>query len=264
MGDDFRFQNAHQYFESSDKLIKYFNAHDGKDANIELIYSTPSMYVDAISKNNIVWTTKYDDMFPYADGENAFWTGYFTSRANDKGNFRRASHTLHSSNKLFSLKALDQNVSDEQIKSMVEAKDVMLDVVGVIQHHDGITGTGKQHTANDYVSRVWKGLNKVNPYYAQIIQEIAKNAGFDTDDWEWCSYTNGTYIDCPIGQQVWGESSKVMVAIHNPANLPMKVAQIAVSSTLLSVQKYDASLGKMVDAKANVLCNMEMLDTTPV
>ena len=40
----------------------------------------------------------------------------------------------------------------------------------------------------------------------------------------------------------------------------MMVAQIAVSSPLLSVKKYDASIGKMVDASANVLCNMEMKD----
>ena len=55
-----------------------------------------------------------------------------------------------------------------------------------------------------------------------------------------------------------------MVAIHNPANLPMKVAQIAVSSTLLSVMKYDATLGKMVDATANILCNIEMKDNTQI
>jgi hypothetical protein len=49
MGDDFRFQNAHQYFMSSDKMIKYYNANYGIQNNIELIYSTPSMYVDAIA-----------------------------------------------------------------------------------------------------------------------------------------------------------------------------------------------------------------------
>ncbi len=45
------------------------------------------------------------------------------------------------------------------------------------------------------------------------------------------------------------------VAIHNPANLPMKVAQIAVSSRSIAVQKLDVESGKMVDARANVLCN---------
>ena len=56
-----------------------------------MIYSTPSIYIDSIAKQNIVWPTKYDDMFPYSDNENSYWTGYFSSRANDKGYMRRAS-----------------------------------------------------------------------------------------------------------------------------------------------------------------------------
>jgi len=132
MGDDFRFQNAHQYCRSSDKLINYFNENVGLENNIELIYSTPSMYVDAIAAENIEWPTKYDDLFPYADDENSYWTGYFSSRANDKGYMRRASQTLHSSNKLFSLAAIDQTTTDGQIEAMFEAKETMLDVVGVI------------------------------------------------------------------------------------------------------------------------------------
>jgi hypothetical protein len=45
-GDDFRFANAHQYFSSLDKLIKGFNA---KYQDVQLMYSTPSKYIDAIS-----------------------------------------------------------------------------------------------------------------------------------------------------------------------------------------------------------------------
>lgn len=86
MGDDFRFQNARKYFKSSSALIDYYNEHFGKKYNVELIYSTPSMYVDAVNAEKINWPTKYDDMFPYADERDgpAYWTGYFTSRANDK------------------------------------------------------------------------------------------------------------------------------------------------------------------------------------
>lgn len=42
------------------------------------------MYVDGLASENIEWPTKYDDMFPYADDDVSYWTGYFTSRANDK------------------------------------------------------------------------------------------------------------------------------------------------------------------------------------
>lgn len=119
MGEDFRFQNAHQYFRSSDNLIKYWNDNIFEQTNIELIYSTPSMYVDSIAEQQIEWPTKYDDMFPYADYIDAYWTGYFSSRANNKKYIRDASHALHSSNKLFALAGIDQSTSDQQVEAMV-------------------------------------------------------------------------------------------------------------------------------------------------
>ena len=63
-GDDFNYMNAQLYFFNLDKLIKYVNEHY-KDVN--LFYSTPYEYVDALYKLDIKWPTKYDDLFPYSD-----------------------------------------------------------------------------------------------------------------------------------------------------------------------------------------------------
>lgn len=119
MGDDFRFSNAHKYFASSDSLIKYWNDNVFSQTNIELIYSTPSMYVDAIAAQNVEWPTKYDDLFPYADNDVSYWTGYFTSKANNKKYIRDGGHTLNSSNKLFALAALDSSTSSADISDYV-------------------------------------------------------------------------------------------------------------------------------------------------
>jgi hypothetical protein len=48
MGNDFSFKDAEGYFQNSDKLISYYNSHEGEKYNVELIYSTPSMYIDEI------------------------------------------------------------------------------------------------------------------------------------------------------------------------------------------------------------------------
>ena len=85
MGGDFFFKNAHKIFLNTDKLIKNFNA---KYSDFKLVYSTPESYLKAVHAANVEWPVKYDDMFPYADGEHAYWTGYFTSRPNSKGLFR--------------------------------------------------------------------------------------------------------------------------------------------------------------------------------
>ena len=54
-------------------------------------------------------------MFPYADKPTAFWTGYFSSRANAKGYIRKASANMHASTKLYGLSAINQKTQDQRI-----------------------------------------------------------------------------------------------------------------------------------------------------
>ena len=152
-----------------DKLIKYVNE-NYKDT-FNLFYSTPSQYVDAIAAYNVTWPTKTDDMFPYSDGPDAYWTGYFSSRANDKAYVRKASSNFHASSQLYAQKVFDQSASDEQLQSILNAKDKMLDELGINQHHDAVSGTAKQHVADDYANRLTKGMKINNKEYGKLIQE---------------------------------------------------------------------------------------------
>jgi len=54
-------------------------------------------------------------MFPYADNSLSFWTGYFTSRPNDKEYARVGSQNLLASNKLYALAAINQSTDKEQL-----------------------------------------------------------------------------------------------------------------------------------------------------
>lgn len=100
--------------------------------NVELIYSTPSMYIDAVAKEDIEWPTKYDDMFPYANDENSYWTGYFSSRANDKEYIRKASRNLNSSSMLFAMNALNLEAQKENFfEDGLKSTDDMKDTIGV-------------------------------------------------------------------------------------------------------------------------------------
>lgn len=124
-----------------DKIIKYVNENYADQFN--LFYSTPSQYVDALAKLEVEWPTKYDDMFPYSDGPDGYWTGYFSSRANDKEYVRKASSNFHASSQLYSQKIFDKAASDEQISSILNAKEKMLDELSINQHHDAVSGTAK-------------------------------------------------------------------------------------------------------------------------
>ena len=55
-----------------------FQKFNGSKVNV--FYSTPSCYLYALNRQNLSYTVKHDDFFPYASKAHEFWTGYFTSR----------------------------------------------------------------------------------------------------------------------------------------------------------------------------------------
>jgi len=82
-------------------------------------------------------------MFPYEDNGVSWWTGYFSSRPNAKSEARGGSRNFHASAQMGSLSVLKSTTSDDEVKDILDAKDHMLDALGIYQHHDAITGTAK-------------------------------------------------------------------------------------------------------------------------
>jgi lysosomal alpha-mannosidase len=124
-----------------DAMIGYMNA---KYPDYNFIYSTPSKYVDAIKELEVKWPVKHDDMFPYSDHPHAYWTGYFSSRANSKEFIRRGSHNLHATQNVYAEKMFDQGLEKAQLKEILATKATMMDSMGILQHHDAVSGTEKQ------------------------------------------------------------------------------------------------------------------------
>ena len=144
-GGDFTFQNPLNIFNNLDKVIQYMNRNY---KNINVFYSTPNEYFQAIHKTNTKFPTKYDDFLPYADKPHLVWSGFFTSRPTLKMQVRHTSSELYS--EAFCL-ALDYLANG---KDTYTAFKTLFDEMGVLQHHDAITGTSKQHVADDYRQRL--------------------------------------------------------------------------------------------------------------
>ena len=188
--------NAHLNFKNMDRMIDYINKNY---PNVTLFYSTPGMYVDALYAANVSWSTKYDDLFPYADHAEDYWTGYFSSRPGSKWQVREGQAFLHASNWMYSLQVLDVNSTDEQIKEILGSSNAMLDSLGIYQHHDAITGTAKQFVADDYTLRLFKAKKQNYNSYEKIISHLSyKTTGVSVSNWSQCIVNNGTYLDCPI------------------------------------------------------------------
>ncbi|CAJ1787433.1 unnamed protein product [Sphenostylis stenocarpa] len=147
MGTDFKYQYAHTWFRQLDKLIHYVN----KDGRVNALYSTPSIYTDAKYATSESWPIKTDDFFPYADRANGYWTGYFTSRPAIKRYVRLMSGYYLAARQL------------EYYRGRVNSgpnTDSLADALAIAQHHDAVTGTEKQHVANDYSKRLSIGYKE--------------------------------------------------------------------------------------------------------
>lgn len=163
IGSDFQFANAHLQFKNLDKLIHHVNA----DGRVNAFYSTPAQYVAAKHGYGARWPLKEDDFFPYADFPHAFWTGYFTSRPASKGYIRAATSYLQGARQLEAFIGLPGKEGGPTTEALEEA-------VSLLQHHDAITGTAKQHVANDYHRRLHRGLKEAQAVVTSALEALIR------------------------------------------------------------------------------------------
>lgn len=55
MGSDFQYENANLWYKNMDKLIKYVNALQAKGSMVNVLYSTPSCYLQELNLANLTW-----------------------------------------------------------------------------------------------------------------------------------------------------------------------------------------------------------------
>ncbi|CAH2083597.1 unnamed protein product [Euphydryas editha] len=204
MGEDFQYQDAAMWFINLDKLIQYTNMKSAKDGlNIKLFYSTPDCYLKAVKDSNPTLPTKQDDFFPYASDPTAYWTGYFTSRPTTKYFEREGNDYLQMVKHLQILGGLEEH----NRFVLNELKSAM----GVMQHHDAITGTEKQHVAHDYERLLDAALQDALLVARQAFNKIAQNdplkpALFSYDR---CRFNESS---CPTSE----DSRRFVLTIYNP------------------------------------------------
>ncbi|EDW77497.1 uncharacterized protein Dwil_GK24528 [Drosophila willistoni] len=151
MGDDFQYEDAQVNFKNMDKLIKYVNERQSEGSTYNLFYSTPGCYLHSLHESLQSWPNKTEDFFPYGSDTNSFWTGYFTSRPTQKRFERDGNHMLQVAKQLSTLAHL---TGEQQKEDLLYLRKIM----GVMQHHDAITGTEKQHVSDDYDRLLYDGI----------------------------------------------------------------------------------------------------------
>ncbi|RDY10272.1 putative alpha-mannosidase [Mucuna pruriens] len=183
---------------------------NGQDGRVHALYSTPSIYTDAKHAANEAWPIKTDDYFPYADRINAYWTGYFTSRPALKGYVRLMSGYYLAARQLEYFKG----------KSAGPKTDSLAEALAIVQHHDAVTGTEKQHVANDYAKRLSIGYTEAEKVVAESLASLTVGETKRSPQIKFqqassdCPLLNISY--CPASEVDLSNGKNLVVVVYNP------------------------------------------------
>lgn len=180
MGSDFNYEHAEQWFSNLDVLVDYFASPAGGKYNLDVIYSTPSVYMDAKNAVEKSWSMKTDDFFPYSDEPHSFWTGYFSSRPTFKA-YARTSWGYLQVCRAFERTAVSL---DMDIDLKVLPSELLWKAVSVVQHHDGITGTARLLVTKDYYKRLARGALDCDKFIGSVLNKVHS--------------TESTFLPCPL------------------------------------------------------------------
>ena len=180
-GEDFAFNEADINYENIEMIMDYVNKN--MKGKMKMIYSTPTQYFDSVLKSGVKFEKHSNyDFFPYADNAHCYWTGYFSSRANLKGLIKQLGLYINIINKLLFQIFMDKetmkknkNMIDKAIKCVYFARENL----GVLQHHDAVTGTSKEKTNKDYENMAIIGIEKIKKYIYMLINELGGDYPFD-------------------------------------------------------------------------------------
>ncbi|XP_040846183.1 lysosomal alpha-mannosidase-like [Ochotona curzoniae] len=202
MGGDFHYEYADSWFQNLDKLIRQVNAEQKRRSLVHVLYSTPACYLWELNKANLTWSVKEDDFFPYADGPHQFWTGYFSSRPALKRYERVSYNFLQVCKQLEALTGWEANKGPYGWGTSTVLEEAM----AVVQHHDAISGTTRQHVADDYVSKLATGC-----WFCQVL--LSNSLAWLSDStkaFSACLDLNSSL--CALSQT----SARFQVIIYNP------------------------------------------------
>ena len=155
LGDDFRYQTTHEaelQFLNHQKIHDYINEHV---PGVTIKFGTLSEYFD-LTIGQFPPPVLKGSFFTYADVNEDYWSGYFTSRVFDKALDRQLERVLYAAS------ALGGNKTELQDPRRA---------LSLFQHHDGVTGTAKDHVVADYARRMHDAIRFTQRWMLERLQQ---------------------------------------------------------------------------------------------
>uniref|UniRef100_A0A182UAA6 Alpha-mannosidase n=1 Tax=Anopheles melas TaxID=34690 RepID=A0A182UAA6_9DIPT len=161
LGDDFRYTTSSEWEAQRVNFEQLFNYINNEPSlNVEAKFATLQDYFDAVratsgSSGMEQFPSLTGDFFTYADVNQDYWSGYFTSRPYHKRQDRILLHYIRSAEMLHAWNVWEP---DSDWKPLAERLEYARRQLSLFQHHDGITGTAKDHVMEDYAKRMSRAI----------------------------------------------------------------------------------------------------------
>lgn len=191
LGDDFRYTSvdeAEAQFRNYQLIFDYINSNPS--LNAEAKFGTLDDYFRTLREEaeRINYTLPGElgsgqvggfpslsgDFFTYADRQQDYWSGYYVSRPFFKAVDRVLEQTLRASDILMALLlGYCQRAQCEKLPTGFAYKlTAARRNLALFQHHDGVTGTAKDHVVQDYGNRMHTSLNDLQLFMSKAIEVL--------------------------------------------------------------------------------------------
>lgn len=191
LGDDFRYistDEAEAQFRNYQMLFDHINSNPS--LNAEAQFGTLEDYFEALREeaDRINYSAPGEvgsgqvggfpslsgDFFTYADRQQDYWSGYYVSRPFFKAVDRVLEQTLRASEMMMAL--LLGYCQRSQCEKLPTGFSYKLTAarrnLALFQHHDGVTGTAKDHVVQDYGSRMHTSLQDLQFFMSKGIEVL--------------------------------------------------------------------------------------------
>lgn len=273
-GDDFKFRNAAKQYKSMDLLISFINE-NYPDTKIK--YSTVSNYFDELQheskEKDIQYAVVNQDFLPYADNDDSYWTGHFTTLPNLKKNIRIAEAGVRTADKLLTYVNQikhDQMNTNDLGKTIYSSIYSMKENLSILYHHDAITGTCKRVAANDYIKRATSIIKQSKDVQSKLLEilldkkdksfvEIASFEANDKDSYE-IAIINPTSHQRAEIIQIQSSTLNLKISDSKGTNLPIISSRKIIDNDfklVLSEIKYILYIKVNVDAFSTNILNIQ-------
>lgn len=191
LGDDFRYisiEEAEAQFRNYQMLFDYINLNP--NLNTEAKFGTLDDYFRTLREeaDRVNYSLPAEvgsgqisgfpslsgDFFTYSDRQQDYWSGYYVSRPFFKAVDRVLEHTLRASEMMMALLlGYCQRSQCEKLPISFSHKlTAARRNLALFQHHDGVTGTAKDHVVEDYGTRMHTALQDLQIFMSKGIEVL--------------------------------------------------------------------------------------------